>query len=169
MRCVLTQLQGRAAPCTKFPPAPPNCRSFAMAAVKASKSRCPSAGISAAAVWGRCNATSTRRFWRPIWIQQTSLPRVPGTSPTGKVRRRACGQHTSDSKNVRMRGRSCPEALASPEPERVCPKVRANPHKSQSCCSGEEGWKRGRNAPNPPCFSRGSTQDSISICYNAKQ
>jgi len=75
-----------------------------------------------------------------------------------KVRRRACGQHTSKLHNARMRGRSCPEALASPEPERVCPKVGAKRH--QSCFSSprEGRWKRGSTAQNPPCFSRGSRQ-----------
>ena len=34
-------------------------------------------------------------------------------------RRLHCGQRWSDYTNVRMRGRHCLEALASPEPERV--------------------------------------------------
>src|SRR6266487_2788369 len=75
-----------------------------------------------------------------------------------KVRRRACEQYTSGISNARKRGRSCLEALVSPEPERVCSKVRVNPHKSPSSCSRTGGWKRGRNAPNPPCFSRRSSQ-----------
>src|SRR5260221_142174 len=74
----------------------------------------------------------------------------------GKVRRRACGQHTSESKNVRMRGRSCPKAWVFPVPERVCPKVEANPHKSQLSRSVEEGWKRGRNARTPAHVCRGA-------------
>src|SRR5258708_21661849 len=45
---------------------------------------------------------------------------------------RACGQHTSEPHNARMRGRSCPEAWVFLVPERVCPKVEANPHQSQS-------------------------------------
>src|SRR5260370_33888339 len=77
----------------------------------------------------------------------------------GKVRRRACGQHTSEHKNARMRGRSCPEAWASPVPERVCPKVRAKPHKSCFFSPTEGRWKRGNTAQNPPGFSRGSLQD----------
>jgi hypothetical protein len=46
-------------------------------------------------------------------------------SHPGKVRRRACGQHTSELSNARMKGISCPEAWVSLVPERVCPKVRA--------------------------------------------
>jgi hypothetical protein len=91
-------------------------------------------------------------------IQQPLSPRVPSTNGIGKVRRRACGQHTSECKNARKRGRCCPKALASPEPECVCPKVCANRNKSRPCSSGEEGWKRGRNAQNPLCFSQGSFQ-----------
>src|SRR6266487_4874688 len=60
-------------------------------------------------------------------------------SLAGKVRRRACGQHTSELKNARMRGKSCPKALVSPEPERVCLKVGAKPHKS---CFSSPGRKR---------------------------
>src|SRR5713101_3218918 len=68
---------------------------------------------------------------------------------TGKVRRRACGQHTSEPKNARMRGRSCPKALVSPEPERVCPKVGAKPHKSCFSSPGGKGeaWKRRSEPP----------------------
>jgi hypothetical protein len=62
-----------------------------------------------------------------------------------KVRRRAWWQHTSERKNARKRGRSCPEAWVFLVPERVCPKVEANPHQSQLARSGEQVWKRGRN------------------------
>jgi hypothetical protein len=108
----------------------------------------------------RCSAISIQHFWRPISIQQMITPRVPGTLYPGKVRRRACEQHMSEFTNVQMRGRPCPKAWASPMPERVCSKVRANPHKSPSCSSREEDWKRGRNAWNPLCFSQGSHQST---------
>src|SRR5258708_13805437 len=73
----------------------------------------------------------------------------------GKVRRRACGQHTSESKNARKRGRSCPEAWVFLVPERVCPKVEANPHKSKLSRSGEEDWKRGGAVRTPAAWARG--------------
>jgi hypothetical protein len=55
-----------------------------------------------------------------------------------------------------MRGRACPEAWASPVPERVGPKVEANPHQSQLSRSGEEDWKRGRNVRTPAALARGA-------------
>src|SRR5215471_15816230 len=76
----------------------------------------------------------------------------------GKVRRRACRQHTSEPPNARLRGRSCPKAWVFPVPERVCPKVGAKPHKSCFFSSREGKWKRGSAAQNPPRFSRGSRQ-----------
>src|SRR5260221_12050722 len=89
------------------------------------------------------------RFWLPRF-QQTSLsPRVPRPSFPGRVRKRACGPHTSVCNNARMRGNPCPKALAVPEPERVGPKVEANPHKSLLASSDEGSWKRGRNARTP--------------------
>jgi hypothetical protein len=66
-------------------------------------------------------------------------------SLAGKVRRRACGQHTSEPSNARMRGKSCPKALVSPEPERVCPKVGAKPYKS--CFSSPGRKSRSVEAP----------------------
>src|SRR5258708_36007872 len=57
-----------------------------------------------------------------------------------------------------MRGRSCPKAWVSLVPERVCPKVGANRHKSPSSSSDEGDGKRGTNAQNPPRLSRGSLQ-----------
>jgi hypothetical protein len=75
-----------------------------------------------------------------------------------KVRRRACGQHTSERKNARMRGRSCPEAWVFPVPERVCPKVGAKPHQSCFSSPGEGKQKRGSTALNPLHFSRGRLQ-----------
>ena len=48
-----------------------------------------------------------------------------------------------------MKGTSCPEALAVPEPERVCPEVEANLHQSPLSSSDEASWKRGRNARTP--------------------
>jgi len=87
-------------------------------------------------------------------------------SLAGKVRRRACGQHTSEPCNVRMRGRSCPKALVSPEPERVCPKVGAKPHKS--CFSSQEGkveaWKR---RSEPPVLEPG--ESSVCGLYSSTQ
>jgi hypothetical protein len=80
------------------------------------------------------------------------------TSFPGKVRKRACGQHTSEYTNARMRGTSCPEALAVPEPERVCLEVEANPHKSLLSSSDEASWKRGRNA-RTPLFEPGELSD----------
>jgi hypothetical protein len=100
---------------------------------------CRCAGTRARVVWGPCNGTSIRRFWPPISIQTIFFPRVPGMSFTGRVRKRACGSHTSWCNNVRMRGRSCPEALGSPELERVGLAVRVNPHKSQPSSSYEAG------------------------------
>jgi len=75
-----------------------------------------------------------------------------------ELRRRACGPHTSESSNAREKGRSCPKAWVFPVPECVGLKVSANPHKSPSSSSDEEGWKRGRNAQNPRGFSPGSRQ-----------
>ena len=50
-------------------------------------------------------------FWRPISIQQFPSPRVPGTSVLGRRRggRRACKQHTSQSKNAPKRARAAPK------------------------------------------------------------
>src|SRR5437773_11320945 len=98
-----------------------------MAAERASKNRSGNAGISAPVGWGRCSATCTQRFWLLSLRQHTMFPLVPGTLSPGKVRRRACGQHKSDWKNARKRGRTCPEALVCPEQERVCPKVGGKP------------------------------------------
>src|SRR5712691_1779137 len=88
----------------------------------------------------------------------------------GKVRRRACGQHTSAPKNVRMRGKSCPKAWVSPEPERVCPKVGAKPHKS--CFSSPGRKSRSVEAPlrTPRAlaggvFSLDSCYQRILACY----
>src|SRR5713101_5374972 len=128
------------------------------------RNRSPNGFTSVHVALAPSSATCTRRFWLPTSIQQPPSPRVPSTSGIGKVPgwagRRACGQHTSECKNARMRGRRCPKALVSPEPERVCPKVCANRNKSRSCSSREEGWKRGWNAQNPLCFSQGSIQQS---------
>ncbi len=93
------------------------------AAGSSSKSRSRNAGTGARAASARCNATSTPRFLPPISIQPTPFPHVPGMSFPGKVRKRACGQHMSEYNNARERGSPCPEALAVPEPERVCPEV----------------------------------------------
>jgi len=143
-------LQARAAPCTKSPHARPNSPNFAMAAGRSFPNNSPSAGTSAPVASARCSATCIRRFWPPILTQQQiSFPRVPSMSFSGRVRRRACGQHTSERNNARMRGRSCPEAWVFPVPERVCPKVEANPHQSPLARSGEHLWKRGRNARTP--------------------
>jgi hypothetical protein len=103
------------------------------------------------------------RFWLPRFQQTSSSPRVPRPSFPGRVLewagKRACGPRTSGCSNVRMKGSPCPEALASPEPERVGLKVGANPHQSRLSSLVEAGWKRGRTAQNPPCLSRGSFQD----------
>src|SRR5260370_16243234 len=77
-------------------------------------------------------------------------------SVAGKMRRRACGKPASESKNARKRGRSCPEAWVFLVPERVCPKVEANPHKSQLSRSGEEDWKRGGAVRTPAAWARGA-------------
>src|SRR5436305_6218416 len=79
-------------------------------------------------------------------------------SLAGKVRRRACGQHTSEPFNARMRGKSCPKALVSPEPEHVCPKVGAKPHKSCFSSPGGkvEAWKR---RSEPPVLEPGESSD----------
>ncbi len=82
-------------------------------------------------------------------------PGYPAKVP-GWAGRRACGSHTSVSNNVRMRGRFCPEAWAMPVPERVGPKVKANPHQSQLSRSVEEDWKRGRNVRTPAALARGA-------------
>ena len=133
-----------------------------MAAGNACTSRSGCAGTSAPVALDPSSATSTPRFWPPIFPHQTIIPRVPSMSFTGKVRRRACGQHKSESKNVRERGRSCPKAWVCPVPERVCLKVPVNPHNSPSFSCDEGGWKRGRNAWNPHHFSTGSHQARIS-------
>ncbi len=103
-------LQARAAPCTRSPHVPRSCPNIAMAVGNVRKNCSRSGFISALVASGRCSAICMRRFWRPILIQQIPSPRVPSMSFPGKVRRRACGQHTSEPCNVRMRGRSCPEA-----------------------------------------------------------
>jgi hypothetical protein len=77
----------------------------------------------------------------------------------GWAGRRACGSHTSVSNNVRMRGRFCPEAWVMPVPERVGPKVKANPHQSQLSRSVEEDWKRGRNVRTPAALARGALRE----------
>ena len=94
-----------------FPPAAQNSRSSVMAAASTSRSPCGSAGI-AVPVASQPNATSTPRFWPLTWMWQIFFPRVPdsGTPLVGKVRSRACGQHTSSFFNARKRGRQCPEA-----------------------------------------------------------
>src|SRR5215471_9127136 len=139
-----------------------------MAVASVARKRCESGFISVRVALAPSSATCTRRFWQPTSIQQPLSPRVPSTSGIGKVRRRACGQHTSECKNARKRGRCCPKALVFPEPERVCPKVCVNRHKSRSCSSEVEGWKRGRNAQNPPCCSQGSSQLVEYIFYLVK-
>ena len=111
---------------------------------------------------GRCSATCTLPFWLPILIRQHFSPRVPSTSFPGKVRKRACGQRTSESTNARMKGTSCPEALAVPEPERVCPEVEANLHQSLLSSSDEASWKRGRNARTPRVLTGGALSTSLS-------
>src|SRR5712691_2520725 len=63
---------------------------------------------------GPSNGISTPPFWPPISIQQISFPHGPGTLRTGKVRRRVCRPHMSESSNLRMRGSPCPEAWALP-------------------------------------------------------
>jgi len=110
-----------------------------MAVEPASKSRSPSGFISAHVASGRCNGTCIRPFWLPIFQQIIFSPRVPSMSFPGKVRKRACGPHTSECNNARKRGSPCPEALAVPELERVGLVVQVNPHKSQSCSSREAG------------------------------
>ena len=92
------------------------------------------------------NETCIPRFWPLISIQKTLFPLVPGTLYPGRVRRRAFGLHKSVCCNVRMKGRSCPEAWALLVPERVIPKVCANRHQSPSSSSDEGDWKRGTNA-----------------------
>ena len=116
------------------------------------RSRCGSAGISVP-VASQPSATSTRRFWPPIWIQQIFFPRVPnrGTPPVGKVGSPACGQHTSKPFNARVRGSLCLAASVSPESERVCPKVQAEPHKSPPALKSD--GKRGSKARNLQGFS----------------
>jgi hypothetical protein len=76
-------------------------------------------------------------------------------------RRLHCGPHTSECNNVRMRGNSCPEALAVLEPERVGPEVEANPHKSLLSSSDEASWKRGRNARTPRVLTGGALRDTF--------
>ena len=83
---------------------------------------------------------------------------MPNMSLAGKVRRRACGPHTSAPFNARMRGKTCLKAWVSLVPERVGLKVRPDPHKSRSSSSDEGGWKRGRKVRNPRGFSPGSFQ-----------
>src|SRR5260370_10710345 len=135
-----------------------------MAEGRRSRSRFRSGGTNVPVASVPSSATSMPRFWPLISKQQMLCPLVPCTLYTGKVRRRACGQHKSESTNARMRGRSCPEALASLEPECVCPKVGAHPHKSQSFSSEEEVWKRGRNAQNPLCCSQRSFLERWNGC-----
>src|SRR5947209_5082735 len=84
----------------------------------------------------------------------------------GKVRRRACGQPTSVSKNVRMRGSPCPKAWVCPVPERVGPEVEADPHKSQPSSCVEKGWKRGRNARTTAYLCRGTLSEGNKQCSN---
>jgi len=86
----------RAAPCTRFPPSPPSSPNTVTAVVNIPQSRSRSGFITALVASGRCSAICMRRFWRPTSIQQNSPPRVPSMSFPGKVRRRACGQHTSE-------------------------------------------------------------------------
>jgi hypothetical protein len=52
---------------------------------------------------------------------------------------------------------------AYPTPERVGPKVRTKPHKSQLSSSREASWKRGSTARNSCDFSPGSPQLSWSV------
>ena len=113
--------------------------------------------------WDPSNGISTPPFWPPISIRQIPFPHVPGTRRTGKVRKRACGPHTSECNNARMRGSPCPEAWALLVPERVDPKVRTKPHKSQLSPSREASWKRGSTARNPRDFSPGSHQINIDV------
>src|SRR6266567_4142110 len=99
-----------------------------MAAATQRKNRYRSVGTLVRVASGQYNVTSIRPFWPPTLIQQIPSPRVPRMSFPGKVRKCACRPHTSECNNARMRGKSCPEALAVPEPERVGPKVETNPH-----------------------------------------
>ena len=130
-----------------------------MAAGRSSKSPCGSAGIPAP-VGSRHNVISPRPFWRPISLLQILLPRMRslGTPPAGKVRSRACGQHTSKPSNARARGTLCPAASVSLELERVCPKVLINPSSNQQPCCGRDCWKRSRKTWNLQGFSPERTQ-----------
>ena len=89
----------------------------------------------------------------PSCVQYVIPSRRCGGAPVGSTR--------ASHPTRRLRGRSCPEAWASPVPERVCPKIRAKPHQSCFFSSGEGKWKRGSTAQNPPRFSRGSRQNPI--------
>ncbi len=62
----------------------------------------------------------------------------------GKVGSPACRQHTSKRFNVQVRGSPCLAPSVSPESERVCRKVLAEPHQSRSPSSeGKlETWKQ---------------------------
>ena len=100
---------------------------------------------------GPSSATSTRRFWPPIWIQQILLPscaqqryaacwegREPGL--------RAAYEHAHPTRECGAD--LCLAASVSPEPERVCPKVQAEPHKSPPALRSErETWKQSKEPP----------------------
>jgi len=64
------------------------------------------------------------------------------------------------------RARKSNALTAYPTPERVCPKVRAKPHKSR--CSSRvrakvEAWKR---RPEPPVLQPGESSDSITGIFD---
>ena len=92
----------------------------------------------------------------PICQQQKPSP--PSPKRIGKVRNRACWPRWSASNNVRERGSGCPEASASPEPERVGRKVLFRTDKSLSSCIVKEGWKRWSWDKNPRFFRPGRSQ-----------
>ncbi|EFH89800.1 hypothetical protein Krac_11373 [Ktedonobacter racemifer DSM 44963] len=58
-----------------------------------------------------------------------------------------------------------PRSFGIPKPERVCPTVQGNRHKSQPFCFGMQDWKRGTNTWNPRAKAAGSSQMLISSSY----
>jgi hypothetical protein len=116
------------------------------------------------------------RHWagaaRPVLGVSGSLSRSSRSQPL------VCGSHVVPSRRCggapvgstrashptrRVRGRSCPEAWASPVPERVCPKVRAKRHKSCFFSPAKGKWKRGSTARNPLCAEPGESSDQCKL------
>ena len=116
-----------------------------MAAASSFPSRCGNAGMHALVALDPSSVTSPRRFWPPIWREQTRFPRVPGTRGIGKVGNPACRQHASTTSNVQVRGSLCLAASRIPEDRVRLPKSPSQATQEPACREKQrETWKQSK-------------------------